>query len=242
MVIGKTLCVIPARGGSKGVPHKNIRKLGGKPLIVWSVDVALQAPIITDVVVSTDDKEIARIAKEAGAIVPFMRPADLATDNSPTIPVLQHALLEMEKLRNTSYDAVLLLEPTSPLRTSKDVESAIRLFYTSDCDSVISVYKLTHTHPIQIKKIVDDKLVPFSFDETEGIRRQDLKPDAYVRNGALYVTGKETLLAGSIRGNSCCPYIMPQERSVNIDDELDFIIAESLIFNNPQCKAVFSRD
>ncbi|KJS01674.1 MAG: hypothetical protein VR65_07950 [Desulfobulbaceae bacterium BRH_c16a] len=229
MVGGKTLCVIPARGGSKGIPHKNIRILGGKPLIAWSIEVALMASSLSDVVVSTDDPEIARIAKELGAQVPFMRPDDLAADSSPTLPVLQHALAQMENLNQTKYDAVLLLEPTSPLRSVDDIENAIKIFYNTDADSVISVCKLTHTHPMQIKKIVDDELVPFAMNEPEGIRRQDLKPDAYIRNGAIYITRKNILLSGSIRGKKCRPHIMSPERSVNIDDEIDFLFAETLL-------------
>jgi len=229
MVDEKTLCVIPARGGSKGVPHKNIRDLGGKPLIAWSIEVALKVHSLSDVLVSTDDPEIARIAEKYGAQVPFMRPDELAKDSSPTIPVIQHALEHMEKLNQTEYDGVLLLEPTSPLRMPVDIETALETLYNSDADSVVSVCKLTHTHPVQIKKIVGEQLIPFLVDEPEGIRRQDLQPDAYYRNGAIYLMRKETLLKGSIRGNKSMPLIMPPERSVNIDDELDFLFAESLL-------------
>ena len=135
----KILAVIPARGGSKSVPRKNIAIVAGRPLLAYTVTEALKVGAITDLVVSTDDPEIAALGRSLGALVPFLRPTSLATDQAQSAPVLRHSLLEMEALRGDRYDAVMLLQPTSPLRQARHIEQAIEMLTNNDVDSVVSV-------------------------------------------------------------------------------------------------------
>jgi len=228
----KILAVITARGGSKGVPRKNIRLVCGKPLIAYSIETALQVrDRLYRIIVSTDDAEIADISRQYGAEVPFMRPAELAADKSPTLPVLQHAVRFVEEQDKVRLDWVLLLQPTSPLRKKDDILVTLELAQLSDCDSVISVVQ-TPTHPLFMKRIENGQLLSFSdvLVEKEGTRRQDAQPPAYVRNGAIYLTRRDVLMErNSIWGRFIRPYVMPPERSVNVDSELDLILAEIML-------------
>ena len=228
----KVLAVITARGGSKGVPRKNIRQVTGKPLIAWTIETALQVrQHLHRVIVSTEDAEIAEISLACGAEVPFLRPQELAADTTPTLPVLQHAVQFIEAQDARRMDWVLLLQPTSPLRTAEDILACLALARAGGCDSVISVVQVP-THPLFIKRIQDDRLLPFSNElvEKEGTRRQDAQPPAYVRNGAIYITRRDVLMEqGSIWGQVIHPYEMPAERSVNVDSEMDLKLAEIIL-------------
>lgn len=222
----RVLAAIPARGGSKGVPRKNVRPLGGRPLITWSIDVALAARGLARVVVSTDDEEIATVAREAGADVPFRRPAHLASDTASGLENAQHALAAVEELEGVSYDALLLLQPTAPFRTTADIEGALALFEATGADSVISVVDVGGHHPARMKYLDGDRLIDPPFcEERENQNRQEL-PAMYLRNGAIYLTRAEVLRAGSFKGSDCRAWIMPVERSVNIDTRDDFELAE----------------
>lgn len=225
------LALIPARGGSKGVPRKNIRPLNGKPLVAYSIAAALALPaLLYRVIVSTDDAEIAAVAQQYGAEVPFMRPAEISADSTPMLPVMQHAIRFVEQQDGIRLDWVLLLQPVSPLRLPLDIENAWQLARTTDCDSVISVAQVTAGHPISTKRIENGRLLPYCIEEIEGTRRQDYSPPAYVRNGAIYLTRRDVLMNdNSIWGKSICPYVMPDERSINIDSELDFKLAERVM-------------
>jgi len=227
----KVLAVIPARGGSKGVPRKNIRLLGGKPLIAHTIGSALEVRNrLHRVIVSTDDREIARIAEQYGAGLPFLRPDDLAEDHVPMVPVLQHAVRWIEHQDDIRLDWILLLQPTVPFRSSKDIQAALELGQQGGCDSVISVVQVFATHPILMKRIDHDCLLPYFIEEKEGTRRQDYQPPAYMRNGAIYLTRRDILMeAGSIWGGVIRPYVMPPERSINIDSELDLKLAELML-------------
>jgi CMP-N,N'-diacetyllegionaminic acid synthase len=227
----KILAVIPARGGSKGVPRKNIRLLGDHPLIAYTIQTALAVQKkLHRVIVSTDDEEIASIARHYGADVPFMRPVELGADNARMVPVLQHAVRFIEDQDHIHMDWVLLLQPTTPFRAVEDIQAAIRLAQAGGCDSVISVVQVFHVHPILMKRIENDQLLPFSTEEKEGTRRQDYQPPAYMRNGAIYLTRRDELINNdSIWGKTIRPYVMPEERSVNIDNEIDFLIAEQML-------------
>lgn len=228
----KILAVITARGGSKGVPRKNIRSVCGKPLIAYSIETALTVRhLLHRIIVSTDDAEIAKISRRYGAEVPFMRPPELAEDKTPTLPVLQHAVRFVEEQDKIRLAWILLLQPTSPCRTSEDILAALDLAHAGGCDSVISVVQVA-THPLVIKRIENDQLLPFSesFAEKEGTRRQDARPPAYVRNGAIYLTRRDVLMErNSVWGGFIRPYVMPPERSVNVDSELDLIVAELML-------------
>jgi len=227
----KILAVIPARGGSKGVVRKNIRSVCGRPLLSYTIETALAARhLLYRTVVSTDDPEIAAIAREHGADVPFMRPAELAGDKVPTLPVLQHAVSFVEYQDEIRLDWVLLLQPTTPLRLIEDIEKSVNLALQNNCDSVISVVKVVAEHPILMKRIEDNRLLPYCIKEEEGTRRQDCQPPAYLRNGAIYLTRRDVLMEkDSIWGEVIRPYVMPPERSVNIDSELDLKLAELIM-------------
>ena len=227
----KILAVIPARGGSKGVPGKNIRPIGGKPAIAYSIEAALAVrQILWRIIVSTDDEKIAHVARRCGAEVPFMRPADLGGDKVPTLPVLQHAVKFIEQQDGLTLDWVLLLQPTAPLRETQDIEAALNLARAGGCDSVISVVQVFAEHPILMKRIEDNQLLPYCVEEKEGTRRQDYQPPAYMRNGAIYLSRRGVLMEqNSIWGRTIRPYIMPPDRSVNIDSELDFKLAEIML-------------
>lgn len=222
----KIIGVVPARGGSKGIPRKNIRLLGGKPLIKYTIDAALRCPLVTELVVSTDDREIQRIALECGAKAPFLRPAELATDGALAVPTIQHAVAEMEKRKGLEYDYIIMLQPTTPLRESEDIKEAMERLMKSDADGIISVVDVDNWHPMKMKKFVDGLLVDYQRPPVENPPRQSL-PRVYMVNGAIYATKREVFMKRStFKGEKCLGYIMPPERSVNIDSEPDFIVAE----------------
>lgn len=226
MYKGKSfLGIIPARGGSKGLPHKNIRKLGGKPLIAWTIEQALRSKYIDRVIVSTDNPAIAKISKKYGADVPFMRPAELATDKAKSIDAVFHALFSLSE----KYDYVVLLQPTSPLRIADDIDACIKLCTGRRINSCVSVteseknpywmYSLNKNgrmrRLIQTEKIID--------------RRQDL-PKVYLSNGAIYVAQVDWLLNNkTFVTDETYAYIMPSERSVDIDNDMDFKFTEFLL-------------
>jgi CMP-N,N'-diacetyllegionaminic acid synthase len=223
------LSIIPARGGSKGVPRKNIRELDGKPLIAHTIEAALGSGYINRLMVSTDDEEIADISQKWGADVPFLRPVELATDTAKAIAVVKHALLEMEMLDNCEYPVIVYLEPPAPFKTPGDIDSCIELFFEEDPGSVVSVNEANQFHPILMKKIEDAQLKPIWKDEPECVPRQMYSPTAYMRNGAVYVLRRENILKGIFYGAPIIPYIMPDERSICIDSVLDWYAAEAII-------------
>lgn len=225
-VLGVTL----ARGGSKGVPHKNIRLIAGKPLIAYTVEEALKCTLITEYVVSSDDPDILAVAFGCGAQV-IERPAELAQDDTPHLPALVHALDWADDFYNTHFDIVADLRVTNPFKTAYDIDSAIQKLVRTDADCVAGVSKLEDHHPSRIKMIFNDKLIDVWPEPDEG-RRQDLKPDVYIRNGSIYVVQTDLLRTGRFFIGSdldVCPHIMPPERGINIDTELDFMLAETLL-------------
>ena len=228
----RILAVIPARGGSKGVPRKNLALLGGEPLIVHTIRAARQvAELFTHIIVSTEDDEIAAVAEAAGAEVPFRRPGELASDHARSRDVLRHAVAFMEDADREQVDWVLTLQPTAPLRAAEDIAGAVAAAAgDEECDSVISVVEVIDSHPIFVKQIVENRLRPFCVNEPEGTRRQEIDPPAYKRNGAIYLTRRDVLMErDSIWGEAIRPYLMPVERSVNIDAPLDLRLAELLV-------------
>jgi N-acylneuraminate cytidylyltransferase len=230
----KVLAVIPARGGSKGVPRKNIRPICGRPLISYTIEHARTAQhLFYRIIVSTDDEEIASVARQYGAEAPFLRPANLARDESPVIPMLQHAVNFVEQQDGITMDWICLLQPTEPFRTSTDLEQCLELSASGGCDSVISVVRVFATHPILMKRIEGDRLLPFCLEEREGTRRQEYDPPAYMRNGSIYLTRRDVLMRqNSIWGQTIRPYVMPLERSVSIDTDLDLKLAEIMMMEH----------
>ena len=222
--------LIPARGGSKGIPFKNIKPLAGKPLIAWTIETALACPELNRVVVSTDDEKIAEVARQYNAYVPFLRPSELAQDDTPDFPVYNHFLSWLDEHEKYYPDMVVWLRPTTPLRTVHDIEAAIQLLIDSDLDFVRSVSSAEH-HPYWMKRLDGGLLTPFIdvIDEGKYYRRQ-LLPPAYRLNGAVDVircssaAKNRQLYKGRVGG-----YVMPLERGIDLDSELDFTLAELLL-------------
>lgn len=224
----RILALITARGGSKRLPGKNIRVLGEKPLIVWSIDAARDIPEICDILVSTDNPEIAEISSDAGAYVPWLRPAELASDTASSVDVALHAL-DWYEAEKGAVDGLLLLQPTSPFRTHKTVRTGIELFSRNGMQSVLGVSP-THAHPMWTLKMEGGYLVPFMQDHGFGIRSQDL-PLTYVVNGSFYlISPAEMRACRSFVGSRTTPLLIdsPQE-ALDIDTEWDFTVAESII-------------
>jgi CMP-N-acetylneuraminic acid synthetase len=228
----KVLGIIPARGGSKGVTGKNIKHLAGKPLIAYSIDAAKDSGL-SKLIVSTDDEQIADVARGLGADVPFLRPDFLASDTAKSLDVSRHALLTMETSDNVQYDAIMLLQPTTPFRTTEDINQAIELLLANpDADSVISVVDVQGHHPARMKYLEEGVLIDPPFCEAyENQNRQELRP-MYIRNGAIYLTKRDTLLNNSYKGNKCLGLVMSSARSSNIDTLFDFKLAEWLFQEN----------
>ncbi|MFC7057714.1 cytidylyltransferase domain-containing protein [Halovenus salina] len=224
---------MPARSGSKGVSEKNIREIRGKPLIHYTIEAAIGSERLSSFLVSTDSEEYAEIARDAGASVPFLRPAELAQDDSPTIDAVKHAVTEFEAENDSRVDATVLLQPTTPLRTAEDIDSAIETFFDSSADSLITCYETVDTHPNYMYEDDTDRRVVALRDQAEvPDRRQEFKP-VYLRNGAVYVSTREVLFdRGRVYTDNPAAYIMPKERSVNIDEPFDFKLAKLLIETN----------
>lgn len=221
------IAVVTARGGSEGVPRKNVRPLYGKPLIAYTIEAALGSRYIDRVIVSTEDEEIARIAGEYGAEV-IERPPELAQNDTPTIDVLHQVIKHLEEVENLHPDTIVVLQPTSPLRTSGDIDGAIRKFQDTGRKSVVSICPAEH--PLQwTYKLEKEKLKPAVGGGEPVTRRQDTQ-EAYRLNGAVYVVNRDTVLRqDKLVNDDTVAYIMPAERSVDIDTELDFKLAELLM-------------
>lgn len=224
------LGVITARGASKGVPRKNIKILGGKPLIVYTIDVARKSKYITDLIVSTDDDEIATICREVGAVVPFMQPAELAEDTSGHLEVMQYAIGFMEKQKGITYDYAVIFQPTSPFRTVDDIDKTIEKIIKHNAGSAFSMCEIEPgNHPMKAKKMENDNVLPYCMDEKIGTHRQDF-PLVYKRSGAVYVTKRDLVMKeGILFGDFAVGHIVPIERSVDIDSPLDWVKAEYMI-------------
>lgn len=223
------LGVITARGVSKGILGKNIKFLGGKPLIAYTIDCAKKSKMLTDVIVSTDDEGIAKICREFGADVPFLRPEELALDKTPHVPVLQHAVEFFEKERGCKVDIIVVLQPTSPFRTVEDLDKTLEKLIETGADSAVSLVEISENHPIKIKKLEGDKVLPYSVAEVEGTRRQDL-PVAYKRSGAVYAMKREVLVdQNRLYGDFITGFVVPKERSVDIDEPFDWIKTEYML-------------
>jgi len=228
----EVLGLITARGGSKGLPRKNILYLAGRPLIAWTIEAALQSGSLSRVILSTDDTEIAEVGRQWGAEVPFFRPVELASDNSLSIDSVLHAVQWLADNENYQPEYVMLLQPTSPLRSPKDIQKAIQIRQDKQADSVVSV-TFVHQHPDWMKAISPEGyLVGISAPEQPSARRQDLPP-VYALNGAIYLIKREALLAQkSFVVERTLAYLMPPERSLDIDTLWEFRLAELIMQEN----------
>lgn len=226
----KILAIIPVRGGSKGVPGKNIKLLNGKPLIAYTSEIALQSNYLSEVIISTEDEQIIETAKSLGIKVPFLRPLELAQDHTPTIDVVIQALEWYEK-QNSYFDAVCLLQVTSPFRTLEFLDKAIEKFILSDCDSLVSVQRVPQEfNPHWVFEVNADGHLKIATGETEIITRRQELPIAFHRDGSIYITKTEVILKQkSLYGKSIAYIESNADFYVNIDTMEDWEKAEEMI-------------
>lgn len=235
----KILAIIPARGGSKGIPRKNIKDFCGKPLIAWAIEAAQKSGVVSRLIISTDDAEIAEVGRKYGAETSFVRPADLAEDKSPTLPVIIHAVKYLLEKENYKPDLVMLLEPTSPGRNSRHIKEAVELILKTGADSIVSVVEVPSCYsPFWQFKIQEDgQMEVFTGGPLNKIisQRQDL-PKTYTRNGVIYIFKTELLFDAkpSLYGSDVRAYLMDLAASLDIDTPEDWEEAErkiSLLFD-----------
>lgn len=227
--MNKILCVVPARGGSKGLPGKNIKQLIDKPLIAWSIEQGLGSKYVNEVIVSTESEEIAEIARKYGARVPFLRPAFLAQDNSSTADVLIHLIVELEKI-GESFDYILLLEPTSPLREVVDIDKAFeQLLSIQNAKSIVGISKVESQHPSFSVSLDIQNCFIQSKNNFKVLRRQEIE-ELYFYEGSVYISEIETYKEKkNFYHKNALGYIIPKWKSLEIDDEVDFILTEALL-------------
>ena len=229
----KVLALIPARGGSKGLPGKNIKDLCGMPLLAWPIRAAKESNYIDQVIVSTENKNYADIARSYGASVPFIRPAKLAKDDSATYLVVEHALNYL-KSQNEIYDYMVLLEPTSPLTTSKDIDEALKLLISKRdlADSVVGVSKVEATHPVFDVRINDKGLIEPYVGNGFNILNRQVIDTLYYFEGSLYISDLAILIREkSFYHNRTLPYIVPRWKAIEIDELVDYVCAEAILQN-----------
>lgn len=226
----KVLGLIPARGGSKGVPRKNIRLLNGKPLLAYTAEAALRAQNLSRVVLTTEDEEIAETGRQCGLDVPFMRPAELAQDSTPSLAVVRHAVLTLKEM-GADFDAICLLQPTNPLRRAEDIDACVALFNGSNADSVISVLPVPHEYnPKWVFWRDEQGKMSLSTGDAEIIPRRQELPPAFHRDGSVYITRSDIIInRHSLYGEKILGYEMPPEFSANIDTEEDWTAVEKRI-------------
>ncbi len=219
------LGIIPARAGSKGIRKKNIAKVAGRPLVTYTCDAANESKGLTRTIISTDDHEISATAGMFGIDAPFTRSPETCKDDSPMLDVLVEALTKLKEDEGYEPDAVVLLQPTSPLREGSDIDKAIKIFQEADCDSVVSVVQVPHNfNPVSLMRIEGGKLEPY--EDSEKIYRRQDKPLFYARNGpAVLVVKSEVILGGSLYGDDCRPSIMGQIASLDVDTSDDLALA-----------------
>ncbi|MBU3101680.1 MULTISPECIES: acylneuraminate cytidylyltransferase family protein [Clostridium] len=223
----KFLAIIPARGGSKSIPNKNIMSICGKPLIAYTIDAGKKSKYIDEIIVSTDSDVIKVIAEQYGAKVPFLRPEELSNDTSKSIDVVIHAI-NFYKKNDVSYDYVILLQPTSPLRTFEHLDNAIEKLIESNSTSLVSVCEADE-NPVLMRRIENEKLKEVISFEGTNLRRQDL-PTFYKFNGALYINSNDMLInKRKFVDENTVPYVMDKESSIDIDTMLDARLVELII-------------
>jgi N-acylneuraminate cytidylyltransferase/CMP-N,N'-diacetyllegionaminic acid synthase len=221
------IAVILARGGSKGIPRKNLADLGGKPLVAHMITHALNTSTHMDVVVSTEDEEISEAAKQFGAQVPFMRPKELAKDDVPSLPAVQHAVKEMEKREGHFYDLVVYLQPTAPLCRPQDIDTCVnKLLEDSVLRSAVTITEV-ETHPFKMKRLIESKhLINFVEQGFEDMRPRQSLPKVYRRAGSVYASRRDVVMNNNtLVGEPCLGVLVPKETAFDIDTPLDLEMA-----------------
>ena len=226
----RVLGIIPARAGSKRVPNKNIRLLGGKPLVCHAMEAALGSTLLTAIAVSSDSERVLELAGRYPTLLAVPRPAELAADESPAIDYVNQVLQFVRTRGEAPFDAVAIVQPTSPFTLPEDIDATIRLLAGSEADSAVSVMKIPHDlNPLKFKTLAaDNRLLPYFEEEQDRMAAHQL-PDIYVRNGSVYVSRIATLAGGSIVGRDSRAYVMPKERSLDINEEEDFLWGEYVL-------------
>ena len=225
----RILTVIPARGGSKGISKKNLRKIGNRTLVEWALDTARACHFIDRIIVSSDDSTIIRKARKHGPFAPFVRPAELARDESPSLPVFRHALEWLEEEDHCVYDYIVVLEPTCPFRLPIHIQKGIEVAITTKASSSTSLVEVSDQHPVRIKRFLNDgSIEPFCIPEPEGLRRQDQEA-AFVRSGAVLVFSRQNIVDNRLWGERPYGFIMDRNLyGINIDEEFDLVAARYL--------------
>ena len=230
----KILAIIPARSGSQGIKNKNIKILKNKPLLYFTVKASKNSKYLDRIVLSTDSNMIAKIGIKLGIEVPFIRPKKLAKNQTPMIPVIKNVLEKLQKIENYVPDIIIILQPTSPLRNSNHIDEAIEMFLKNKPDSLVSVSEIPHTmSPFSAMKLKKNGKLSFfkKYNEKNNLRQK--KPLFYSRNGAIYIFTRECLLKNnSLFGKNILAYLMSKNNSIDIDDSVDWFIAEQLIKKN----------
>ena len=226
----KILGIIPARAGSKSIRNKNIVNLNGKPLIAYTIEAAIKSKL-QDFIVSSDSKKILNIAKKFGAKNLFLRPKKFSLDKTRSVDLYKFLKKELEKF--FKFDAIIVLQPTSPLRRPEDINKSINLFLKNKCDSLISVCSVGGAHPARMRYLDKKKFIkePQFAEKKEGQNRQELK-EIFIKNGAIYLFNKKNLNKNTIKGKKALAMIMPRNLSVNIDDKYDLEVANFFIHRN----------
>ena len=224
------LAVTLARGGSKGVPNKHTRMLGDRTVLDWTIDAVLGCKYPTDYVVSSDDIKILDIAEGRNVEV-IRRPDHLALDATPTLPALQHAIRAFEKRTGVKYDYIVEVRATSPFKTSQDIDAMIEMLITSGADSVIGMTAIEDHHPMRAKWLDEYGRIQEFIREPDSGRRQDCIPKAYISNGTVYALTREAVMEqGKLFGHkTSLGYVMPGERSINIDTEMDWLLCKAML-------------
>lgn len=226
----RCLAIIPARGGSKGLPGKNIYPLLGKPLIQWTLEASQASSYIDHCVVSTDSPDIAAVVSSIGGNVPFLRPSYLAQDNSTSVDTVHHAIGFLSAI-GLDFDCIILLEPTSPLRSAADIDHALEIFSSYTCSSLVSVSTAPSVHPAFQFTISNDFLLPYASSNPSGLRRQDT-PMTYFLDGSIYISSAKDIYENStFISLDTIPFIMPFWKSFEIDSLEDLLIVESIMNN-----------
>ena len=234
MTGGLTIAVVPARAGSKGVKNKNLRPVMGRPLVAHSIECGLACPSVDHVVLSTDGEEIARVGLECGAEAPFLRPAELAEDTSAMLPVMQHAVEACEQLYQKPIDTLVLLHPTSPLRTVEDVEQCISLLRAGDCDAVISA-RPARRNPYFNMMVQDGQYARLVIRSGERVGRRQDAPSVYDLDTSVWAYSRRALMEERARiPEKTKIYVIPEERSIDLDTEFDFESLEALLAHRQQ--------
>ena len=212
------------------VQRENIKLINNKPLVYYTITQTKKSGVFEDIVVSTDSKKIKLISQKFNAEAPFLRPKKLSNDKATSVNALQHAVNWMEKKEHVKYDYVIELMCTNPFKTVFDIDSIIKKIIKTNADSVIAVHKIEDHHPSRIKKIINDKIYDFCIKEKKESRRQELRPFSYIRSGSIYALKRDYLMKANSRygSDNSRPYILDQNKVINIDNELDFVTAEAM--------------